>query len=1556
MTFSIKTFATTLSLAAFALLAMYAAFLYSPAKVSATSMSPVVIYDSIPSPQPGSSPSVGYQATQTDELGDYVQFGGTERTLTTVDVLLNSWACQQGGWNTHDCANPDSNNTGYDHPVTVTIYSVDTSGPTPVVGSPIATVTQTVHVPWRPASDPSCSGGGYLPDCNNGYNFVATFDFTSQHIILPEEVVYGVSFNTQSYGASPIGSSGPYNSLNFSVPDVTPSTGTDVDPDALFWNTHTANNYTDHGAGGTGTFREDTNWSGKVPAVRIHATAPDVSGVQFVNSPKYVRENNGGDLTAQIVAPTSVTAVNFYVDGSSSPIAGTNVGGAGADTDWWRLYTPLPAGEHTISAKVQIGSSWYDASNTGTTYSLDAPTAEYIIPAPGQTFRPNDKVVRVKADDEFDQFKRMVVTVGGADHEVLRSACSDQGDYVLCDLENLGLAEGTYTADTTTYTKANNRYDHLISSPFIIDGTKPSVLTLDIENDNSGVVDETVVAAAEASDNLGVESVNFYVTEPRNDGVCTGNGTQLASERVMTPDGDSKYRSTVDVSGLPDGDYCVSAVSRDNGWNNSLPKNEKVTVQHVVPLPQVHVAIFKYIDGAPATSGSANGLSFPMHSSWNAANIGSGSGDYTLSPSGYATSTPYAAVTSAMDSGADYSTNETIDGSTVYAADSDVCPAGKFRFVGYRTGDTREEAEGAALSADAPAFTNLTSDKYVIVENTPCPVPPAIPTTPVLLSPEDGHATSTNDFYFRWNPSAGEAPITYEFQSSQNPAESGGVLTTGVWHSGVLPSPFIHSTGAPDGAWYWQVRAKDTDGDFSPWSGIWRMTIDHVPPAAPTITAPTNEETFNSTPILDAWTTVSDDANGHPDASGIAKYQIAYLYDDGHTFGGSTCPEVTEIGGKPVSGCRDTTSTSRNHSPSTSEQGGVTIYVRAFDKAGNAGAWSDPVHYVYDVNGTPGPAPAHLVIVKHTTDSSEASFSFSVEGDSYSGTVDLTTDDSGEATSDALNLEPGTYDVTEAAQDDWTLAGVSCDGGSPSDIENGKEVTIGNGTTVTCTFTNKPGSTETITVYRGSLATSTSDVAANPTKWFFYNDRTGSVDGTEGISTNFGAFVNGPAVAPLGEGSVQISVPDETGCSSGGDTCARRNIATYQFSGTPLADITQMKFSTYNPSAGNGGSASRSAYLNFNVDFDGSDTWQRRLAFVPSQNGSVAQNSWQEWDAIQGGNAKYSYSGATWPDTSTPGSTLRTWNDIVTNYPGVRIRVTDSWLGLRVGEPYPDGYTENLDKFLMTVDDGTHATTTIVNFEPDVSTQTAITNISPEPSVTGQTYTVEWSVTPTTGSDTPTGTVSVTVNGGSGCSAAASAGSCEVPAPSVAGNYSVKAEFDGDPGFVNSSSGTETHVVNAAPVSSPQVTSFTTSSGGNGPPAGLASFGGVQGQVLGASTSASEQQQEQGGTQEGGACSALVTSFLGQGRDNDTTQVRALQQFLNDENSAGLPVTGFFGQLTDAAVRNFQVKYWQDILAPWVPYGLFTDHTPTGLVGKTTAWKINMLHCPSLGLPFPQIP
>lgn len=70
--------------------------------------------------------------------------------------------------------------TAFTTPITFSIYNLGTGG---VVGSLLATLTETVSVPNAPANA-------------NGHTvFNATFDFSSQNVVLPSTVVYGITLN-----------------------------------------------------------------------------------------------------------------------------------------------------------------------------------------------------------------------------------------------------------------------------------------------------------------------------------------------------------------------------------------------------------------------------------------------------------------------------------------------------------------------------------------------------------------------------------------------------------------------------------------------------------------------------------------------------------------------------------------------------------------------------------------------------------------------------------------------------------------------------------------------------------------------------------------------------------------------------------------------------------------------------------------------------------------------------------------------------------------------------------------------------------------------------------------------------------------------------------------------------------------------------------------------------------------------------------------------------------------------------------------------------------------
>jgi hypothetical protein len=225
------------------------------------------IYDSIPSPLPGNVPSLGYQSAQTAEFGDLIQFAGAGRTLAQVTIVMSDWALAA------DYPSfPGAGGPTWNHPLTLNLYNVDNSGPNPAPGTLIATRTETATIPWRPVADPSCSDKTQFraPDglCYSGLAFTVSFDFTG--VTVPDQIIYGVAYDTETYGANPIGTAGPYISLNFGLAQVPPATGSNPFPDTAYWNTR-ASNYTASCPGGT--LCRDTAWTPFSGAVRFDSQA-----------------------------------------------------------------------------------------------------------------------------------------------------------------------------------------------------------------------------------------------------------------------------------------------------------------------------------------------------------------------------------------------------------------------------------------------------------------------------------------------------------------------------------------------------------------------------------------------------------------------------------------------------------------------------------------------------------------------------------------------------------------------------------------------------------------------------------------------------------------------------------------------------------------------------------------------------------------------------------------------------------------------------------------------------------------------------------------------------------------------------------------------------------------------------------------------------------------------------------------------------------------------------------------------------------------------------------
>jgi hypothetical protein len=136
----------------------------------------------------------------------------------------------------------------------------------------------------------------------------------------------------------------------------------------------------------------------------------------------------------------------------------------------------------------------------------------------------------------------------------------------------------------------------------------------------------------------------------------------------------------------------------------------------------------------------------------------------------------------------------------------------------------------------------------------------------------------------------------------------------------------------------------------------------------------------------------------------------------------------------------------------------------------------------------------------------------------------------------------------------------------------------------------------------------TTDLTVDPADdqgWKFqaYND----VD----YLTSNQAFLDGPAVPPLGNGSVLASLP-------AGQPDRVELFRTSQYDGTLLRDLRQATYNTYVD--GNAGNLTpqQPHYLRLSLDNDGNGTTDESLYYFPANNGTVQQNTWQTWNAADG--------------------------------------------------------------------------------------------------------------------------------------------------------------------------------------------------------------------------------------------------------------------------------------------------------------------------------------------------
>lgn len=743
-----------------------------------TLASAAVIYNAVPSPLPPNAPSVGYQATQTAQFGDYVHLGGTDRVLTTVTVTMSDWALFSD-YSTDARYLGDSSN--WTHPITLNIYSniLDANG---VPTTLLATKTEIITIPWRPVADPTCSTPTAWRNpsdtlCYNGLAFNAAFDLSSLNVTLPNDVIVGIAYNTNTWGSSPIGLPGPYESLNVAVPASQPvAVGSDDSVDKVFWNTMTASNYTTPGL--TGVFREDSAWTpnGTV-AMQINANPPapttgpvwietitvnhtlDVGEPFFTTIQAAVNAAVGGD-TIQVTAgtyPEHVTVnKSLTINGKQVGVDARTRAGAESIVDGTDTGTPFAITANNVTINGFIITNGSNGSlNSGIwsqTGTLNSKILNNIITQngigvwaqcggscliQGNLFNGNNKPgagsgsASISADRTIgltinnNEFKNdtagnpiLLQAVGAGAHTSVVVSNNTFRDNTNSNIYVLGVTGGTFSGNTITPAS---------------DATGISFSGADA---NITVTNNVITGGARG---VRIEDAGFYGSAGGNSNI-TVNRNNVSSDTgygVGNTDATiSNLNATCNWWGAANGPSAVGSGSGDpvtlgvtfTPWLTTSDLAQGLCNGVAPPTPTVQVHIFKYVNGVQATAGNANGASFPMLTTFNSPNLGiATNAPFTLSPTGWgSTDSAYEASFVGSVAGADYAAHEVTGGSVVGASCADGKP---FALVGYSTGDTLALATTATTSTTTPSFTSLQSDHYVIVWNRLCPTTGSIMVT-----------------------------------------------------------------------------------------------------------------------------------------------------------------------------------------------------------------------------------------------------------------------------------------------------------------------------------------------------------------------------------------------------------------------------------------------------------------------------------------------------------------------------------------------------------------------------------------------------------------------------------------------------------------------------------------------------------------------------------------------------------------------------------------------------------------------------------------------------------
>lgn len=349
----------------------------SPASVTVNQLSTAssVVYDSINSP----GYAADFAAQGIAEYGNQISLASTSSGLSSVTVSMANFS-----------------QTAFNVPITFDIYSVGTDN---AVGSLITSDTQSFSIPAATTYVPAA--GSYVITFNITFN-----DFSPSDVVLPSNVIYGISFSTttdsspnENGGGTQTAASALAVGQGIEQTDVSvgsdPLLGTGSDYIDIVTSGYYPDNYCDGGAGGVNNgFRYDPGTGGDTPCV-------------YPNFPVNGSGENGS------LPDDLVPAVQFNETSASSDVT-LYPGGAAQPIDFSVTNNSSTESATVTSVSVAVDQDSLPAGCAASWFTVVQPTipSAVTIPAGGSVdFQPSGSIVELQ-NEPFNQDACEGATVG----------------------------------------------------------------------------------------------------------------------------------------------------------------------------------------------------------------------------------------------------------------------------------------------------------------------------------------------------------------------------------------------------------------------------------------------------------------------------------------------------------------------------------------------------------------------------------------------------------------------------------------------------------------------------------------------------------------------------------------------------------------------------------------------------------------------------------------------------------------------------------------------------------------------------------------------------------------------------------------------------------------------------------------------------------------------------------------------------------------------------------------------------------------------------------------